>query len=148
MPLLRPRVIRPDKPGAGRVLVAASDQDSLLAAIVKWIPVEVVTVYKAAMGIIPDNRHSLRLAFTIFSIVITALWIAFATRPESRRVAWRQVLLAPIAFTCWAVATQGDVMQGLYSAWESWMAFLVLAVGTLLLPIFDGILRSLGVTQN
>lgn len=148
MPLLRPRVVRPDKPGAGRVPIAASEQDSLLAAIVKWIPVEVVTVYKASMGIIPDNRHSLRLGFTVFSIIITALWIAFATRPEGQRVAWRQVLLGPVAFACWAVATQVDVMQGIYSGWESWMAFLVLAIGTLLFPIFDGILRSLGVTQN
>lgn len=148
MPLLRSRVVRSDKPEPGRMPIAASDQDSLLAAIVKWIPVEVVTVYKASMGIIPDDQHAIRLGFTVFSIVITAFWIAFATRPEGRKVAWRQVILAPIAFACWAVATQGDVLKGLYSGWESWMALLALAMGTLLLPIFDGALRSLGVTQN
>src|SRR5579872_2071432 len=106
MPLLRPRVARTDRPGSDRISIGASDQDSLLAAIVKWIPVEVITVYKAMMGIVPDAKASLRFWLTISSILIAALWIAFATRPAGQRVAWRQVLLAPVAFT-WAVATQG-----------------------------------------
>lgn len=148
MPLLRPRVVGRDTPGSGRVAIANANQDSLLASIVKWIPVEVITVYKASMGIIPEERPSPRFWLTVASILVTSLWIAFATRPEGRRIAWRQVLLSPVAFTCWAVATQVDVVKNLYSGWEPWMAFLVLAAGTLLLPILDGILRSLGVPQN
>jgi hypothetical protein len=148
VPLLRPRVAGRDRPGPGRVPIAGSGQDSLLAAVVMWIPVEVITVYKATMGIIPEARSSLRFWLTVSSILVTALWIAFATRPEGRRIAWRQVLLAPVAFTCWAVATQGDVVKSIYSGWEPWLAFLVLAAGTVLLPILDGILRSLGVPQN
>jgi hypothetical protein len=128
--------------------IAKSDQDSLLAAIVKWIPVEVVTVYKAAMGIIPTGHDALRFWITGSMIAATALWIAFATRPEGKKVAWRQVILAPVAFSCWAVATQADVMKGLDPAWESWMAFLILVAGTLVLPILDGILRALGVPQD
>ena len=57
MPGLRPRVLRPDKPGSGRIMVAAGDQDSLIAAIVKWIPVEVLTVYKTLDGFIPPDKY-------------------------------------------------------------------------------------------
>jgi hypothetical protein len=148
MPLLRPRVKRPDKPGPGRKEISASNQDSLLAAIVNWIPVEVITVYKAAMGAIPEDRASLRFWISVISIVVTFPWIVFATKPAGENIAWRQACLAPVAFTCWAVATQPDVVKAIYPGWESWMAFLVLGGGTLLLPILDGILKAAGVTQN
>jgi len=115
---------------------------------VKWIPVEVITVYKAAMGAIPENWINLRVWSSAASLVITALWIAFATTPAPGRVAWRQVLLAPVAFACWAVATQPDIVRRLYPAWEPWMAILVLCGGTLLLPILEGVLKALGVPQN
>ncbi len=49
MLLLRPRVTRQDKPGPG-IAVAATSEDSLLSAIVKWIPVEVLTVYRQSMA--------------------------------------------------------------------------------------------------
>jgi hypothetical protein len=148
MPLLRPRVARSDKPGSGRVAISEAEENSLLAAVVIWIPVEMITAYKAVMGIVPDSWPSLRFWLTVASILVTPLWIAFATRPEGARIAWRQVLLSPVAFACWAVATQGDVMKNIYSGWEAWLAFLVLAGGTVLLPILDGILRSIGVRQN
>src|SRR5207244_4202618 len=61
MPLIRPRVVRSDKPGPGRIMVSASEQDSLLRAILKWIPVEVITSYKVIMGLIPAAYGSGRL---------------------------------------------------------------------------------------
>jgi hypothetical protein len=119
MPLLRPRVVRSDRPGPGRVPIAAGTEDSLLAAIVKWIPVEVVTVYKAGMGAIPEGWPTVRLSVSAGTILVTALWIAFATTPVSGRISWRQVILAPIAFAGWAVATQTDVMKYLWGAWDT-----------------------------
>jgi len=148
MPLLRPRVVRADKPGPGRKEIAAGAQDSLLAAIANWIPVEVITVYKAAMGAIPEGWPTLRLGISIASVIVSFFWIVFATRDTGQKVAWRQALLAPVAFTCWAVATQADVVRGFYPDWGAWMAFLVLCGGTILLPILDGILKVCGVTQN
>jgi len=148
MPLLRPRVIRQDKPGSGRIAVAATTEDSLLSAIVKWIPVEVLTVYKTIDGFIPADYHTFRLLFTVAVIIICALWIAFATKPEAKSVAWRQVILAPIAFTCWAVAMQSEIMQEIIRGWLPWMGSVVLGGGTLLLPIFDGMLKALGVNQS
>lgn len=109
---------------------------------------EVVTFYKAAMGIIPGDEHSIRFHTTWLSVVATVLWIAFATRPKEGPVAWRQVIIAPIAFTCWAVATQQDVVMQVYPEWKTWMAALVVATGTLLLPIIDGLLKAIGVPQG
>jgi hypothetical protein len=148
MPLLRPRVFRRDKPGAERILVSTAEGDSILAAIVKWIPVEVITVYKFLMGLIPQGFGSARLWTSVALVPICFLWIAFATRPDGARVAWRQAALAPFAFACWVVALQDDVMKGLAPGWQPWMGSVVLGVGALLLPILDGILRSLGVPQN
>jgi hypothetical protein len=147
MPLLRPRVQRRDKPTRGTILAGTDVNEPLLTAIVKWIPVEVLTVYKTVDGILKDDRF--RLGFAGFVIVITPLWIAFATRPRGKRIAWRQVVLSPFAFMCWAMALmQPETTKLLTASWEPWMGSLALGVGTLLLPVFDGILRSLGVPQD
>ena len=129
-------------------MVSGGEQDSLLAAIVKWIPIEVLTIYKAVDGFIPSDSYSFRTIFTASAVLICPLWIAFATRPSDKQVAWRQVLLSPIAFTCWAIAMQTDLLKHMDSNWQAWMGSVVLGVGILLLPIIDGILRSLGVSQN
>ncbi|MBR0852508.1 hypothetical protein JQ543_32595 [Bradyrhizobium diazoefficiens] len=126
------------------ILIAAGDQDNLLTAIIKWIPIDVIGFYKFAMGIVPLEAASWRLWISILAIPVTSLWIAFATTPEGRQIAWRQVLLAPFAFLCWAAAIQPDVMI----QWQQWTGSIALAGGVLLLPILDGILRRLGVTQN
>jgi hypothetical protein len=129
-------------------MVGANEQDSLLAAIVKWIPVEVLTVYKAVDGFIPADKFSFHLTFILLVIILCALWIAFATRPSNQQIAWRQVILAPVAFTCWAVAMQSDLLKHFIPQWESWMGSVVLGVGILLLPVLEGILKALGVTQS
>lgn len=148
MPLLRPRVTGTDKPRPGRIMVGVSSKDNLLKAIVTWIPVEVLTVYKTVDGFIPQDKVSFRLWFTIISAVICVFWIAFATKPDNKSIAWRQVILSPIAFACWVAGMQGELLKGVYPTWEPWMGTVVLGVGTLLLPIFDGILTEVGLPQN
>jgi hypothetical protein len=149
MPLLRPRVARPDKaPVQGRIMVAESDKDSVLKAILGWIPVEVIAPYKFTMGFIPPGHGSARLWVTGLAVPVTFAWIVFATTPEGRKIAWRQAIIAPVAFACWAMAMQADVMKMLYPSWEPWMGSVALAAGTVLLPIFDGILKKAGVPQN
>lgn len=143
MPLLRPRVVRADKPGARRQLISAADQTKLLTAILEWIPVEVIAAYKFVINLIPSDNESFRLWSSVSAIPITALWIAYATRPKGQEIAWRQVILGPIAFTCWAIAMQGDILKYVSQSWEPWMGSVVLAGGTILLPIFDGIFRAL-----
>jgi hypothetical protein len=147
--LLRPRVKREDNiAGTGRTLVAKKDQDSLLNAIINWIPIEVIGVYKFIVGGIPAEVTSWRLGITILVLIITPFWIAFATKPSEKQIAWRQVILAPIAFVCWLTAIQPDVIANIYSGWQSWMGSVILGVGTLLLPVFDGALKRIRVPQN
>ena len=148
MPLLRPRVMRTDKLGPGRTMVAPANQDPLLTAIVKWIPVEVLTIYKTVDGVIPAGKEQFRLWFAVGAILLCALWIAFATKPDGKPIAWRQVVLAPFAFLCWVVAMQGSTLKQIAPGWESWMGSVVLGAGTLFLPILEGILKALGVRQN
>jgi hypothetical protein len=147
MPLLRPRVERLYKVSRGTVPAGGETKEHLLAAIIKWIPVEVLTVYKGVDGLIKDEHF--RLAFLAGVIVITPLWIAFATKPEGKRIAWRQVILAPFAFLCWSLAMMDAKTLALVVAnWQSWMGSVAIGIGTLLLPVFDGILRALGVPQD
>jgi hypothetical protein len=148
MPLLRPRVVMQDKPGSKTKMIAAGDQDKMLTAVLKWIPVEVIAAYKFIIDLIPSGHLSFQLWSSIAAIPISGLWIAFATQPDGRTIAWRQVILAPIAFACWAVAMQGDMLSEVSKAWEPWMGSVVLGAGMMLLPIFDGILKAFGIPQN
>jgi hypothetical protein len=148
MPLIRPRVVLPDEPRAGTEPVSAGRRDSMLSAILKWIPVEVIGTYKFVMGIIPSEYVSWQWGFTIFAAVIAPFWTAFATKPKQRRIAWRQTIIATVAFPCWVMAMQQDLMPTLFGSWKPWMGSVVLGAGTLLLPVLDSLLRKAGVTQN
>lgn len=128
-------------------MVAGYEQDSLVESIIKWIPVEVLMVYKTIDNLVPDGAGWHR-GLVIAGIVITALWIAFATKPNDKPIAWRQVILAPFAFTCWAIGMRPTVMPMLQKGYESNVGSAVLAGGTLLLPILDGILKKAGIRQN
>lgn len=150
MPLLRPRVIRSDKPRDGRIIPASAAKDEeIKTAILKWIPVEVIAVYEAALGVIPGDYIGFRLWLTIGLIPITGLWIGFATRDGSKNlpVAWRQLILSCLAFAFWSAGTQVDIMKAAISGWQPWMGSVTLAVGGILLPISEGVLYYLGITQ-
>lgn len=147
MPLLRPRAMRADLPAAGRTPVAAGEQDTALKAVLKWIPIEIIGFYQAIMAAVPIAKTDVRLWLTAVTIPICALWIAFATKPDDKGYAWRQIMLAALAFVFWSVAVQSEVLKAL-SWWETWMGTVVLILGSVLLPIFDGVLMRLGFTQN
>jgi hypothetical protein len=150
MPFLRPRVSLKSDSGTARIPVAASlqGQDSLLSAIIKWIPVEILTVFKTVDGFVPVEKYGTRLILGATFMFLTPLWIGYATHPEGKPVAWRQVILAPVAFCLWAIAMLGDPLKYIFVSWNPWMGSVSLGIGTLLLPIFDGLLRSLGVKQE
>ncbi len=147
MPLLRPRVARRDKPAAGIEPVAAGEEDSALKAVLKWIPIEVIAFYQAAMAAIPTEKSHIRLWVTLLALPICAAWIAFATKLAEKDYAWRQIFLAALAFVFWASAVQSEVLHSTVGWWETWMGTVSLIVGSIMLPIFDGILMKLGFTQ-
>jgi hypothetical protein len=148
MPLIRPRVVLPDGPPAETERVSAGKKDSLVSAILHWIPIEVIGTYKLVVGVIPSDHIVWQWGFTVFAAVMTPLWIAFATKPEKAKIAWRQTIIATVAFPCWMAAIQQDLMISAFSGWKPWMGSVVLGVGTLLLPVIEGALRRAGVRQN
>ena len=145
------RPIRPREDGHDNqeVLVGANDQRPL-QAILKWIPVEVIAAYQFTIGVVPFSNSAMLITVAIIFVFLTAGWIAFATiDPQTaKNIAWRQVLLAVVAFIVWVVGTQPDVMKYLYPSWASWVGSIALGIGWLLLPIIDGILRRLGVHRT
>jgi len=143
----RPRLISANKPGTARAAVAATADDSPLKAVMILIPVEVIAAYNliAAISTIPVK---VLFVITLLMIPITGLYVAFGTKGDDKGIAWRQVLLAPFAFACWISAMQGAMLMAMFPWWQSWVGNLSLALGTLLLPILNGILRYLNVPQS
>lgn len=145
MALLRPRVVEADR--EDKEPISAPPQGPL-GEIVKWIPVEVIAFYQAVVAAIPDDKYAdLRLWLTLAGFIICGLWIAFATKPAEKGFAWRQIILAMLAFVFWAAGIQSELLKQRFG-WEPFVGTLVLLFGTMLLPIFDGILTKLGVPQN
>jgi hypothetical protein len=148
MPLLRPRAVRIDKPSPGRMPVGAADQDTNLKALIKWIPTEVIGAYQAIIAAIPVAETAPRLWLSALGIPVCAAWIAFATKPEKAKPAWRQIILSSVAFSIWAAAVQSEVLPKIFGWWQTWMGTVLLLFSAILLPILDGILKAIGLTQG
>src|SRR5690242_13318061 len=109
MPTIRPRATGGDvRERDGRIQAGAlRDKDSLVSALVKWIPIEVIAFYE---GITTPFGTSLAggLLYAIAAgFVVTFLWIAFATESTkaSSHIAWRQTVLSSVAFAFWVTGT-------------------------------------------
>jgi hypothetical protein len=139
-----------NKGGDQEYVFAGSDEDKPLQAVLKWIPVEVIGAYQVAVGVVPSNRPAVTALLAIVFVVLSGAWIAFATADDASKnlIAWRQVVLATIAFALWILGTQPEVIKYAVSNWENWMGSVVLGLGWLLLPIADGILRRMHVPQD
>jgi len=141
---LRPRVIRSDRPRNGVVLAAGTQQDGPVPSIIKWIPIEIIGVYKSVSGLgAPDG--SFVSIIWILCLAATPLWIAFAAREPKEPVPVRQVILSSIAFLVWTAGTESWIAH--LFAWKSQIGSAILFFGTLLLPILDGVLKSMGIRQ-
>jgi hypothetical protein len=155
MATLRPRVAGGDGPRSGRDLVGARKRkDDVISAIVQWIPVEVIAVYETLLQIFKFSGPSLAYVIPAF-VIVTVLWIAFSTREAAstreavRPLAWRQIILAALAFPIWVIGTTDPLkLQLAIDWWDSRFAAAALPVGAVLLPIVDGILQRLGIRQD
>lgn len=143
----RPRLRSGDRLGTAPTAVAAVPDDDKVKAVMILIPVEVIAAFNliAAISAIPTK---VLFVITLAMIPITGLYVAFGTREDGKGIAWRQVVLAPFAFACWISAMQGAMLTAIFPWWQSWIGNLALALGTLLLPILNGILKALNVPQN
>jgi hypothetical protein len=98
----------------------------------------------------PDLAQGLWIAIPL-GTVITGLWIGFATEnaQKTSHIAWRQVVLACLAFIFWVVGTTSpDIWKTALSWWRPGINSAVLAGGAVVLPIADGIMRRFGIPQD
>jgi hypothetical protein len=148
MPLLRPRVYGGDPTLRGPKPIAAPAAKDHVADVLRWIPVEVIAVYKGIWSQMPADPNPHFWLAVVF-IGVTFLWIAFATTNTKKQIAWRQAIVAAAAFMFWAAGTENEpIMHGVFGWWRDWMSAASLALGTLALPILDGILKRLRVPQD
>jgi hypothetical protein len=149
----RPRVHGGDiRERDGRIAAStASDGEGPLSAITKWIPIEVIACYQGVTTPFGNKiAHILLYAMTT-GVVITFLWTGFATEDAkaANRVAWRQVFLAVIAFIFWVLGTTSpDILRVLFPWWIPAANPAALALGALVLPIADNIMRHLRIPQD
>ena len=153
MPTLRPRVVGGDvRTRNGRIAVAAaSSKDGPISAITLWIPIEVIAFYEAITTPFGDKLAVGIWYAIIAGAAVTFLWIAFATESAKKasRIAWRQVVLACMAFIFWVVGTTSpDIWKVVIAWWHPGFNPAALALGAVALPITDGIMRRLGVPQD
>jgi hypothetical protein len=136
----------------GRVLVGSGEsRDSTVSALVKWIPIEVIAFYEAITTPFGNDVGPFLIHAIAAGTVASFLWTAFATTDQKARsaIAWRQVVLATLAFVFWAVGTTSpELWKGLLGAWNPALNPVTLASGAIALPIVDGVLRRLGVPQD
>lgn len=71
MPMIRPRVLRAEPARDERISVPVQDAENHIAAIVKWISVEVIAAYRSILGIVPVSRTAMGLL--LFAVAFSAL---------------------------------------------------------------------------
>ena|SRR5258708_5053280 len=143
---IRPRA----KGGDAKEVLVGSESQRPLEAILKWVPVEVIAAYQFTIGVVPAGYPKTSVLIVALFVLLTGPWIAFATNEidAKSKIAWRQVILATVAFCIWVVGTQPEIVRSSVPIWENWMGSIFLGVGWLLLPIADGILRMMGIPQD
>lgn len=100
---------RPESAAAGEPAAPApKGGDINLANIVKLIPAEIVAIYMAARGVVPDTTHVLGLPWPMFLVlvclVVCVLVRYLATRSAPGGVNWWLVGVSAVAFFLWAHA--------------------------------------------
>ncbi len=148
MPILRTRVRGGDD---GRTTIAAEGKEGAISAVTKWVPIEVIAFYEGVTKPFSDQIAPYLLDLIAGGLVVTFLWIAFATETAqaASRIAWRQVVLSCIAFFFWIVGTSSpDIWKLYFPWWHPGFGPAALATGAVVLPIADGIMKRLGIRQD
>ena len=151
---LRPRFIGGDSRVVdGRVFASTGEpRDGRLDALLKLIPVEVIAFYEGITTPFGNDLTPFLIGAIAAGTVICFLWTAFATSDNQKAqsaIAWRQVILATLAFLFWVVGTTSpELWKAQLGSWHPGINPAVLALGAVALPIVDGVLRRLGLPQD
>lgn len=110
--------------------------DGYLGRLVGYIPSEIVALYLAVSGFVPEQPASTReVALWVISgicFVLTPIYFRFATLDPKKGSLKIQILLASIAFPIWVFAIGGPFVYLPWYEGSRWIASAVLAVATVL----------------
>jgi len=140
---LRPRVNTARDAAAD----AGITQDPYLAKVVKYIPAEIVAAYVAASRALEATRDQVAYGTLLWVVagallVLTPVWMLYATREPGRPPATFQAAAATVAFACWVFALGGPFES---IAWyRPVYGTLVLVFATLVIPLVEKIRASNG----
>jgi hypothetical protein len=152
MAVLRPRVAGCDETtNDGTIAVGRAKRDDLTTAITKWIPLEVIACYEAVTTAFGNSIAAALPYLLPAGMLVTFGWIAFATKDKRAKsaIAWRQAWVSSFAFVFWvAGSTNADIWKLAVHGWNPAFNPALFAIGGVLLPIIDGIMRRFGVRQD
>ena len=115
---------------------SAPAPEDYLGRLVKYIPAEIVGLYLAISGMIPQPQTDHPILWGVFLVcwvlVPTYLWIA--TSRGGQRPLYPQIALASIAFPVWVCATGGAFVKQFH--WYEGRPYLVSIVLCLVTVIF------------
>lgn len=130
---------------------AGSDASGPVGAITRWIPIEVIAFFEGITQPFGNQIAPYLLYCIAAGLIATFLWIAFATADAQAKsvIAWRQVVLSCISFFFWVVGTTNSEVWALtFKWWHPGFGPAGLALGAILIPIVDGVLKRLRVPQD
>ena len=81
-----------------------------MTILVKYIPAEAITAHEMLAGLV-EKHKALTQWGSVALVVLSVFWIAFATKNEGERVAWRQALLCTLAFTVWMFVVKSPALS-------------------------------------
>ncbi len=119
--------------------VRDAGNDGYLGRLSKYIPAEIVGLYVAASGLIPENlpeEGRETALWWIFGVcfALTPLYLIFVTPQPGKGVLWLQVILGTIAFPVWIFALGGPFEA--FDWYQGWIASIVLLVVTAVFGLF------------
>ena len=110
----RPRVIGAREVGADPAL----KEDNYIQKVVGYIPGEIVAVYTTASGLAlsAEGVPTVLVLWIVAGVllVLTPLWLYYATAVPGRSASWFQVVAGTLAYVCWVFALSGGTLFAWY----------------------------------
>lgn len=141
MRTLRPRVITAADARAAAATrgPGAPREDSYLAKLVAYIPAESIATYQAIVNIIPQESQAKAVPWVgVVILVLTPLWMFFATKTKEEGPQWFQTVISPFAFVVWLIALKSPfVLYFTGFILENWHCSIVLIAATAFIPLLE-----------
>lgn len=120
---------------------SSKQDDNFTSKLIKYIPSESVALYTAirGMGIGADQADKIFfIVIFIGVLILTPLWMYFATKDNGKKYATFHTIVATVAFCVW-VANFGDIFEFWLPKFNHFWAAILLAFVTAIIPLLERI---------